>query len=83
MSLFWNGLLIQSESTEKFLFSWFKWDPLSMLNIWSVSYRNIYTDGENKKGRILIYIQQNATLGSLFYLKTALHISGGTNTRNM
>jgi glycerol-3-phosphate O-acyltransferase len=29
---------------------------------------------------ILIYIQQDATLYSLFYLKTALHVSGGTTT---
>jgi len=29
---------------------------------------------------ILIYIQQDATLHSLFYLKTALHVSGGTIT---
>jgi len=29
---------------------------------------------------ILIYIQQDATLHSLFYLKTALHVSGGTTT---
>ena len=27
---------------------------------------------------ILIYIQQNATLHCLFYLETALHVSGGT-----
>jgi len=27
---------------------------------------------------ILIYIQQNATLHSLFYLEIVLHISGGT-----
>ena len=27
---------------------------------------------------ILIYIQQDATLHSLFYLQTALHVSGGT-----
>ena len=31
---------------------------------------------------ILIYIQQDATLHSLFYLETALHISGGTTTHN-
>jgi len=30
---------------------------------------------------ILIYIQQDATLHSLFYLETALHVSGGTTTR--
>jgi len=28
---------------------------------------------------ILIYIQQDATLYSLFYLKTALHVSGGNS----
>jgi hypothetical protein len=31
---------------------------------------------------IPIYIQQNATLHSLFYLETALHVSGGTSTRH-
>ena len=31
---------------------------------------------------ILIYIQQDATLHSLFYLGTALHISGGTTTHH-
>jgi hypothetical protein len=29
---------------------------------------------------ILIYIQQEATLHSLFYLRTAVHVSGGTTT---
>jgi hypothetical protein len=29
-----------------------------------------------------MYIQQGATLHSLFYLKTALHISGGTTTHH-
>jgi hypothetical protein len=31
---------------------------------------------------ILIYIQQDATLHSLFYLETALHASGGTYTHH-
>jgi hypothetical protein len=31
---------------------------------------------------IPIYIQQDATLHSLFYLETALHISGGTTTHH-
>jgi hypothetical protein len=31
---------------------------------------------------ILIYIQKDATLYSLFYLKTALYISGGTTTHH-
>jgi hypothetical protein len=32
------------------------------------------------RNNILIYIQQDATLNSLFYLETALHVSGGTTT---
>jgi hypothetical protein len=28
----------------------------------------------------LIYVQRDATLHSLFYLETALHVSGGTTT---
>ena len=31
---------------------------------------------------ILIYIQQDATLHRLFYLETALHVSGGTITHH-
>ena len=31
---------------------------------------------------ILIYVQQDATLHSLFYLETALHVSGGTSTHH-
>jgi hypothetical protein len=31
---------------------------------------------------ILIYIQQDATLHSLFYPETALHVSGGTTTHH-
>jgi hypothetical protein len=31
---------------------------------------------------VLIHIQQDATLHSLFYLETALHVSGGTTTQN-
>ena len=31
---------------------------------------------------ILIYIQQDATLHSLFYLETAVHVSGGTITHH-
>jgi len=39
--------------------------------------------GQERMGAlILIYVQQDATLHSLFYLKTALHVSGGTNTHN-
>ena len=31
---------------------------------------------------IVIYIQEDATLHSLFYLETALHVSGGTVTHH-
>jgi hypothetical protein len=31
---------------------------------------------------VLIYIQQDATLHNLFYLETALHVSGGTTTHH-
>jgi hypothetical protein len=31
---------------------------------------------------ILIYIQQDATLHSLFYVENALHVSGGTTTHH-
>jgi len=31
---------------------------------------------------ILIYVQQDAMLHSLFYLTTALHVSGGTSTHH-
>jgi hypothetical protein len=31
---------------------------------------------------ILTYIQQDATLHSSFYLKTALHVSGGNSTHH-
>ena len=34
------------------------------------------------RNNILIYIQQDAALHSLFYLETALHVSGGTITHH-
>jgi hypothetical protein len=38
--------------------------------------------GSVHRNKILIYIQQDATLRSLFYLKTALHVSDGTTTNH-
>jgi len=38
--------------------------------------------GSVHRDNILIYIQQDATLHSLFYLETALHVSGGTITHH-
>jgi hypothetical protein len=34
------------------------------------------------RNNILIYVQQDATLRSLFYLKTTLNVSGGTTTHH-
>jgi len=34
------------------------------------------------RNNILIYVQQEATLHSLLYLETALHVSGGTTTHH-
>jgi hypothetical protein len=34
------------------------------------------------RNNILPYIQQDATLHSLFYLETALHVLGGTTTHH-
>ena len=39
-------------------------------------------DGDLKEIRCRIYIQRDATLHSLFYLETALHVSGGTITHH-
>jgi hypothetical protein len=41
---------------------------------------NVY--GSVHRNNILIYIQQDATLHGLFYLQTALHVSGGTITHH-
>jgi hypothetical protein len=43
---------------------------------------NFKVHGSVQRKNILIYIQQDATLHSLFYLKTALHVSGGTTTHH-
>jgi len=48
-----------------------------IIHIWDVMSKfNVY--GSLHRKNILIYIQQDATLHSLFYLETALHVSGGT-----
>ena len=42
----------------------------------------INVHGSVHRNNILIYIQQGATLHSLLYLETALHVSGGTSTHH-
>ena len=49
-----------------------------MVQLTSLIAINVNNFGEN----ILIYIQQDATLHTLFYMKTALHVSGGTITHH-
>jgi len=44
--------------------------------------RELNVHGFVQPKNILIYIQQDATLHSLFYLETALHVSGGTITHH-
>jgi hypothetical protein len=39
-------------------------------------------DSNKKKLAPLVYIQQDATLHSLFYLETALHVLGGTTNHH-
>jgi len=51
---------------------------LTIRNIW---YKFNVHGSVNRKN-ILIFIQQDATLHSLFYLETALHVSGGTITHH-
>jgi hypothetical protein len=41
-----------------------------------------YVYGSVHPKNILIYIQQDATLHSLFYLESALHVSCGTTTHH-
>jgi hypothetical protein len=41
---------------------------------------NVHVPAHRKN--ILIYIQQDAALHSLFYLETALHVSGGITTHH-
>jgi hypothetical protein len=47
------------------------WESLMVIKIWT------------RLTGIPIYIQQDATLYSLFYLEIALHVLGGGTTRNM
>jgi len=45
-------------------------------------FRLINVHGSVHRNNTLIYIQQDATLHSLIYLETALHVSGGTITQH-
>ena len=45
-------------------------------------FNDFNAQGSVHRKNILIYFQQDATLHSLFYLETALNVSGGTSTRH-
>ena len=45
-------------------------------------YKLFNVHGSVHHNNIRIYIQQDATLNSLFYMETALHVSGGTSTHH-
>jgi hypothetical protein len=50
------------------------------ISINNILYFNVH--GSVHRNNIPIYIQQYATLHSLFCLETALHVSGGTTTHH-
>ena len=45
-------------------------------------FQQFQVHGSVHRNNIPTYIQQDATLHSLFYLETALHVSGGTTTHH-
>jgi hypothetical protein len=49
-----------------------------LLQLHSYCYYVFNVHGSVHRNNIIIYIQQDATLHSLFYLETVLNISGGT-----
>jgi hypothetical protein len=52
------------------------------MKICSVLFFFFNVNGSMHRNNIPIYIQQDATLHSLSYLETALHVSGGTSTHH-
>jgi len=44
--------------------------------------KTVVRAGRDTTYAILLYVQQDETLHSLFYLETALHVSGGTITHH-
>jgi len=57
-------------------------EELEQLDVSKDMFRLFNVHGSVHRKNILIYIQQDATLHILFYLETALHISGGTTTHH-
>jgi hypothetical protein len=47
-----------------------------------INYMLFNVHGSVHRNIIQIYVQQDAMLHSLFYLKIALHVSGGTSTHH-
>jgi len=76
--LFVTPLLLSASIVEELELVWVCCGWRTILN--DVHGFNLH--GSVYRKNILIYIQQDATLHSLFYLKTALHVSGGTITHH-
>ena len=53
--------------------------PFSLILVYGI--KQCHKPFKNHR-HIPIYIQQDATLHSLFHLETALHVSGGTSTHH-
>ena len=68
----WSHFNLMSKCAECLCIYFWEWDD------WNLS-----PDAHSiKKYSILIYIQQDAMLYSLFHLETALHVSGGITTHH-
>jgi len=52
------------------------------MHIWIAIMLIFNAHGSVHRNNILVYIQRDATLHTLFYLETALHVSGGTSTHH-
>ena len=55
--------------------------PQTVFNI-NTKLKLVFKNNKKRENIILIYIQQDATLHSVFYLESALHVSGGTTTHH-
>jgi hypothetical protein len=56
----------------------FQKNAIKTQTLCSTTFSEFNVHGSVHLNNILIYSQKDATLNSLFYLETALHVSGGT-----
>jgi hypothetical protein len=72
IQLFFTLQFIQNTLSKKKTRRESKEEPLKIFNVHGFVHRK----------NVLIYVQQDATLGSLFYLATAVYFSGGNSTHH-